>query len=79
MDVSEIQTVEHDVLVIGAGGAGLRASIECSALGLNTGVLSKSLLGKARSRPDLVRKNWVRLDALIATSAATCDAGWYPR
>ena len=49
MDVSEIQTIEHQVLVIGAGGAGLRAAIECSALGLNTGVLSKSLLGKAHT------------------------------
>src|SRR6186997_34217 len=49
LDVKEIQTIEHDVLVIGAGGAGLRAAIECSALGLNTGVLSKSLLGKAHT------------------------------
>jgi succinate dehydrogenase / fumarate reductase flavoprotein subunit len=49
MNVSEIQTFEHDVLVIGAGGAGLRAAIECSASGLNTGVISKSLLGKAHT------------------------------
>jgi succinate dehydrogenase / fumarate reductase, flavoprotein subunit len=49
MDVSEIQTIEHQVLVIGAGGAGLRAAIECSALGLSTGVISKSLLGKAHT------------------------------
>ncbi|MEM7435294.1 MAG: fumarate reductase/succinate dehydrogenase flavoprotein subunit [Myxococcota bacterium] len=49
MDVSEIQTFEHDVLVIGAGGAGLRAAIECSGRGLNTGVISKSLLGKAHT------------------------------
>src|SRR5690606_28125137 len=49
MDVSEIQTIEHDVLVVGAGGAGLRAAIECSALGLSTGVISKSLLGKAHT------------------------------
>lgn len=49
MNVSEIQTFEHDVLVIGAGGAGLRAAIECSARGLNTGVVSKSLLGKAHT------------------------------
>ncbi|MGB5811490.1 MAG: fumarate reductase/succinate dehydrogenase flavoprotein subunit [Polyangiales bacterium] len=49
MDVNEIQTFEHDVLVIGAGGAGLRAAIECSARGLNTGVISKSLLGKAHT------------------------------
>ena len=49
MDVSEIQTIEHDVLVIGAGGAGLRAAIQCSANGLSTGVISKSLLGKAHT------------------------------
>ncbi|MBA3461448.1 MAG: fumarate reductase/succinate dehydrogenase flavoprotein subunit [Deltaproteobacteria bacterium] len=49
LDVNEIQTIEHDVLVIGAGGAGLRAAIACSAHKLNTGVLSKSLLGKAHT------------------------------
>jgi succinate dehydrogenase / fumarate reductase flavoprotein subunit len=49
MDVGEIQTIENDVLVVGAGGAGLRAAIECSAQGLSTGVISKSLLGKAHT------------------------------
>jgi succinate dehydrogenase / fumarate reductase flavoprotein subunit len=49
LDVSELQTIEHDVLVIGAGGAGLRAAIECSAQKLSTGVISKSLLGKAHT------------------------------
>lgn len=49
LDVSELQTVEHDVVVIGAGGAGLRAAIETSARGLKTAVLSKSLLGKAHT------------------------------
>ena len=49
MDVNEIQTIEHDVLIVGAGGAGLRAAIECSAQGLSTGVISKSLLGKAHT------------------------------
>src|SRR6478736_1351655 len=49
LDVNEIQTIEHDVIVIGAGGAGLRAAIACSAHKLNTGVLSKSLLGKAHT------------------------------
>ena len=49
MDLSELQTFEHDVLVIGAGGAGLRAAIACSARGLRTGVVSKSLLGKAHT------------------------------
>jgi succinate dehydrogenase / fumarate reductase, flavoprotein subunit len=48
-DIAEIQTIEHDVLVIGAGGAGLRAAIECAANGLMTGVVSKSLLGKAHT------------------------------
>ncbi len=48
-DISDIQTISHDVLVIGAGGAGLRAAIECSARGLSTGVVSKSLLGKAHT------------------------------
>ena len=41
--------IEHDVLVIGAGGAGLRAAIEASAQGLKVGVISKSLLGKAHT------------------------------
>lgn len=49
LDLSSVQTIEHDVVVIGAGGAGLRAAIECSAQGLSTGVLSKSLLGKAHT------------------------------
>ena len=49
LDVSQIQTIEHDVLVIGADGVGLRAAIECSANGLSTGVVSKSLLGKAHT------------------------------
>src|SRR5712691_4298820 len=49
LDVGEIQTFEHDVVVVGAGGAGLRAAIECSAQGLNTGLVCKSLLGKAHT------------------------------
>ncbi|HTR37471.1 MAG TPA: fumarate reductase/succinate dehydrogenase flavoprotein subunit [Bryobacteraceae bacterium] len=47
--MAEYQTYEHDVLVIGAGGAGLRAAIEASAAGVNVGVVSKSLLGKAHT------------------------------
>ncbi len=39
----------HDVLVIGAGGAGLRAAIEASAQGLSVGLICKSLLGKAHT------------------------------
>ena len=41
--------VDHDVLVIGAGGAGLRAAIEASAHGVSVGVICKSLLGKAHT------------------------------
>jgi len=40
---------EYDVLVIGAGGAGLRAAIESSAAGATTAVVTKSLLGKAHT------------------------------
>jgi len=49
LDIKEIQTIEHDVLVIGAGGAGIRAAIECAQQGKNTGIISKSLLGKAHT------------------------------
>ncbi|MCH2137473.1 MAG: fumarate reductase/succinate dehydrogenase flavoprotein subunit [Phycisphaerales bacterium] len=42
-------THECDVLVIGAGGAGLRAAVEASAQGASVTVLSKSLLGKAHT------------------------------
>jgi succinate dehydrogenase / fumarate reductase flavoprotein subunit len=48
-DIADIQTVDHDVIIIGAGGAGLRAAIECSKRGLNTGLVCKSLLGKAHT------------------------------
>ncbi|HKC46168.1 MAG TPA: fumarate reductase/succinate dehydrogenase flavoprotein subunit [Gemmatimonadales bacterium] len=44
-----IDTIEHDVLVIGAGGAGLRAAIAASAAGVSVGVVCKSLLGKAHT------------------------------
>src|SRR5919198_1529245 len=45
----DYETHEHDVLVIGAGGAGLRAAIEASAAGVSVGVICKSLLGKAHT------------------------------
>src|SRR5213596_4124377 len=45
----EHQTHEHDVIVIGAGGAGLRAAIEASAAGVSVGLVCKSLLGKAHT------------------------------
>jgi succinate dehydrogenase / fumarate reductase flavoprotein subunit len=47
--VGEYLTHEHDVLVIGAGGAGLRAAAEASAGGAKVAVISKSLLGKAHT------------------------------
>ncbi len=47
--MSNYQTHEHDVLVIGAGGAGLRAAIEASAAGVSVGLVCKSLLGKAHT------------------------------
>jgi succinate dehydrogenase / fumarate reductase, flavoprotein subunit len=43
------ETHTHDVIVIGAGGAGLRAAIEASAQGLSVGLVCKSLLGKAHT------------------------------
>src|SRR5262245_5770343 len=45
----EYTTYEHDVLVIGAGGAGLRAAIEAAAQGVTVGLVCKSLLGKAHT------------------------------
>ncbi len=45
----EFQLFSYDVLVIGAGGAGLRAAIEAAANGAKVGVVCKSLLGKAHT------------------------------
>ncbi|MGH9513212.1 MAG: FAD-binding protein [Terriglobales bacterium] len=45
----EFVTHEHDVLIIGAGGAGLRAALEALAQGARVGVVCKSLLGKAHT------------------------------
>jgi len=56
---------EHDVLVIGAGGAGLRAAVEVSAKKLSVGVVSKSLLGKAHT---------VMAEGGIAAAMANVDA-----
>jgi succinate dehydrogenase / fumarate reductase flavoprotein subunit len=47
--MAEYPIFEHDVLVIGAGGAGLRAAIEASAAGVSVGLVCKSLLGKAHT------------------------------
>jgi succinate dehydrogenase / fumarate reductase flavoprotein subunit len=47
--MAQYQSHEYDVLVIGAGGAGLRAAIEASASGVSVGLVCKSLLGKAHT------------------------------
>ena len=47
--MSNYQEFEHDVIVIGAGGAGLRAAIEAAAQGVSVGLICKSLLGKAHT------------------------------
>jgi succinate dehydrogenase / fumarate reductase, flavoprotein subunit len=47
--VTEFQKHEYDVLVIGAGGAGLRAAIEAAHSGASVGLICKSLLGKAHT------------------------------
>jgi len=64
VNISEIKTVEHDVIVLGAGGAGLRAAIECSMEGLSTGLVCKSLLGKAHT---------VMAEGGVAASLANVD------
>jgi succinate dehydrogenase / fumarate reductase, flavoprotein subunit len=46
---AKYETHEHDVLIIGAGGAGLRAAIEALSQGASVGVVCKSLLGKAHT------------------------------
>ena len=56
---------EHDVLIIGAGGAGLRAAIEALAEGASVGVVCKSLLGKAHT---------VMAEGGIAAAMANVDA-----
>jgi succinate dehydrogenase flavoprotein subunit len=69
--VDRFESHEHDVLVIGAGGAGLRAAIEALAQGVSVGVVSKSLLGKAHT---------VMAEGGIAAAMANVDSadGWKP-
>ncbi len=61
---AEHQRHEYDVLVVGAGGAGLRAAVEASAGGADVGVVCKSLLGKAHT---------VMAEGGIAASLANVD------
>ena len=48
-DPTKLQRRAHDVLVIGAGGAGLRAAIAAKEAGADVGLVCKSLLGKAHT------------------------------
>src|SRR5664279_2172373 len=47
--MTEYETHDFDVVIIGAGGAGLRAAIEAQSMGLRTALVCKSLLGKAHT------------------------------
>jgi succinate dehydrogenase / fumarate reductase flavoprotein subunit len=47
--IDRLERHPHDVLVVGAGGAGLRAAIEAAEAGANVGLVCKSLLGKAHT------------------------------
>src|SRR6187549_3197183 len=46
---AQVERLPYDVLVVGAGGAGLRAAIEAREQGMRTAILSKSLFGKAHT------------------------------
>jgi succinate dehydrogenase / fumarate reductase, flavoprotein subunit len=63
--MAEYPTFDYDVLVIGAGGAGLRAAIEASAAGVKAGLVCKSLLGKAHT---------VMAEGGIAAALSTTDS-----
>lgn len=62
--MNNYETHVHDVLVIGSGGAGLRAAIEASAHGVSVGVVCRSLLGKAHT---------VMAEGGVAASLANVD------
>ena len=69
MATADYETHEHDVIVIGAGGAGLRAAIEAAAQGVSVGLVCKSLLGKAHT---------VMAEGGVAAALANVDErdGW---
>jgi succinate dehydrogenase / fumarate reductase flavoprotein subunit len=62
--MAEYETHKYDVLVIGAGGAGLRAAIEAASTGATVGLVCKSLLGKAHT---------VMAEGGVAASLANTD------
>jgi succinate dehydrogenase / fumarate reductase flavoprotein subunit len=47
--MTDIERLPYDVVVIGAGGSGLRAAIEARQAGKKTAIISKSLFGKAHT------------------------------
>ncbi len=65
----DFQTFDYDVLVIGTGGAGLRAAVEASSKGVKVCAVSRSLLGKAHT---------VMAEGGVAASLANVDKrdGW---
>jgi succinate dehydrogenase / fumarate reductase flavoprotein subunit len=63
---AEYETHDHDVLIIGAGGAGLRAALGALAQGAKVGLVCKSLLGKAHT---------VMAEGGIAAAMANVDSG----
>ncbi len=67
--MTDYETKEYDVLVIGAGGAGLRAAIEAASMDVKVGLVCKSLLGKAHT---------VMAEGGVAAALANVDAadGW---
>lgn len=64
--MEKYETYTHDVLIVGAGGAGLRAAIEASSQGVSVGLVCKSLLGKAHT---------VMAEGGIAAALANVDNG----
>src|SRR3989475_3873862 len=67
--MDRLETKTYDVLVVGAGGAGLRAAIEAVDQGVSVAVVCKSLLGKAHT---------VTAEGGVAAALATTDSrdGW---